>query len=253
MDCCFANQYDSSQIAETFPNVSSPEMFDSDTESDVDDKNIETSTDNSTLTVIPPRVATQAELIAKSDGYMLLRINKFLSGVPPPPRHTTCQSDCSDFLQHIYKNRQLFYTGYPLSDNGSSESTKNAENLPQQQRIAETNDGDGNVSHQCARGTPRNLTDAFDACDLPDLCAEGTKLGINNSGSDNSSVQYSVSGEEIKSVFNTIKETVKVPPIVNNSDVSHEKSPLLYHTVNEKEAKALAWPQAYCNKFHGIQ
>lgn len=244
MDCCFANQYDSSQIAETCPNVSSPEMFDSDTESDIDNKHVETLADNGTLAVIPLREPTQAELIAKSDSYMLVRINKYLSGVPPPPRHTTCQSDCSDFLQHIYKNRQLFCNGYPLS-NGSSESTESIKS--DEQRISETNDR--NVSYQCTKGTPRNLTNAFDACDLPVNSAEGIKLGINKSDNDN--VQYSVS-MEIKNSVNIInKETV--PPIADNADVSHERSPLLYHTIDEKEAKALTWPQAYSHKFHGIQ
>jgi len=243
MDCCFVNQYDNSQIVETFPNVSSPEMFDSDTESDIDKKNVETLVDNSTLTVIPPREPTRAELIAKSDNYMLVRINKFLGGVPPPPRHTTCQSDCSDFLQHIYENRQLFYIGYPLS-NGNLESIESTK----QQRIIESNNK--NVSYQCAKGTPRNLTNAFDACDLPANSAEGTKLGINDSSSDKLNAQYSVP-KEIKNSVNTIKETIT--SFVDNSDVSYERSPLLYHTIDEKEVKALTWPQAYFHKFHGIQ
>lgn len=247
MDCCFANQYDSAQIGEACPSVSSPEMFDSDTESDTDNKNVEALADDDASAVIPPREPTRAELIAKSDSYMLVRINKYLSGVPPPPRHTTCQSDCSDFLQHIYKNRQLFCNGYPLSD-GSSESTESTK--PDQQRISETNDK--NVPYQCTKGTPRNLTNAFDACDLPVDSAEDVKLSINKSDSDNSNVQYSVS-MEIKNSVNIIKETDKVPSIVDNAAVSHERSPLLYHTIDEKEVKALTWPQAYSHKFHGIQ
>lgn len=244
MDCCFTNQYNP-QIAETFSNVSSPEMFDSDTESDTDNKNVEILIEDNILAVVPCQEPTKAELIAKSDSYMLVRINKFLSGVPPPPRHTTCQNDCSDFLQHIYENRQLFCIGYPLSN----ESSKSMENT-QQQKTTETNDR--NVSYQCAKGTPRNLTNAFDACDLPTNSAEGTKLGINNSDSNNSNVQYSVS-KELKNPVNVIKETVQVPSIVDNLDISHERSPLLYYTIGEKEAKALKWPQAYSHKFHGIQ
>lgn len=244
MDCCFADQYDSSQIVETFPNVSSPEMFDSDTESDIDNKNIDVLADNDTLAAIPPQEPTQAELIAKSDSCMLVRINKYLSGVPPPPRHTTCQSDCSDFLRHIYENRQLFCNGYPFNGNSESiESTK-----PEDQRTRETNAR--NVSYQCTKGTPRNLTNAFNTCDLSSTNEEGTKL-INKSDSDNSNVQSSVS-KEITNSVNMIKETVKVPSIVNNANVSH-KSPLLYYTIGEKEAKALTWPQAFFHKFHGIQ
>ncbi|XP_018051013.1 PREDICTED: uncharacterized protein LOC108688958 [Atta colombica] len=246
MDCCFTNQYENSQIRETFPNVSSPEMFDSDTESDTYKKNVEALTDDdSTLAMIPPQEPTQAELIAKSDNYMLVRINKFLSGVPPPPRHTTCQSDCSDFLQHIYENRRLFYIGCPLS-NGSSEITESIK----QQRPIETK----NISYQCTKGTPRNLTNAFDACDLSADSAEDTKLGINNNDCDNLNVQYNVP-KEINNSFNTIKETVTILSGQNsdkNSDLSQEHSPLLYHTIGEEEAKALTWPQAYSHKFHGI-
>ncbi|KYM99361.1 PREDICTED: uncharacterized protein LOC108776781 [Cyphomyrmex costatus] len=245
MDCCFANQYESSQIRETISNVSSPEMFDSDTESDIYNKNVETQvTDNNTLAVISPQMPTQAELIAKSDNYMLVRINKFLSGVPPPPRHTTCQSDCSDFLRHIYENRRLFYIGCPLPNESSeiAESTK----LQQQKRPTETNDK--NVSYQCTKGTPRNLTNAFN---LTADSIENTQLNINNSGSHNLNIQCDVS-KEIKNPVNMIKETIEVVPVADKSDVSHEHSPVLYHTISEEGAKALAWPQAYYHKFHGI-
>ncbi|KMQ96217.1 hypothetical protein RF55_3515 [Lasius niger] len=57
---------------------------------------------------------------------------------------------------------------------------------------------------------------------------------------------------EIKNQVNTIKETVRVPPIVDNSNVSREQSLLLYHTIGEREAMALTWPQAYSHKFYGI-
>ena len=245
MDYCFTNQYENSQIKETFRNVSSPEMFDSDTESDTYKENVEALTDdNSILAVIPPREPTQAELIAKSDSYTLVRINKFLSGVPPPPRHTTCQSDCSDFLRHIYENHRLFYIGCPFS-NGSSETTESTK--PQQQRPIETNNK--NISYQCAKGTPRNLTNAFDACDLLADSTEDTKLDINNSDCDNLNVQYNVP-KEINNPVNTIKETVL--PGVDKSDLSQDHSPLLYHTIGEEEAKALTWPQAYSHKLHGI-
>ncbi|XP_011632742.1 uncharacterized protein LOC105424291 isoform X1 [Pogonomyrmex barbatus] len=243
MDCCFTNQYDNStQNAETFPNVSSPEMFDSDTESDIDNKNVNTLADDSTLAMILPRELTQAELIAKSDSYMLARINKFLSGVPPPPRHTMCQSDCSDFLQHIYENRQLFYIEYPLT-NGSLDSMENVK-----QMIIEASDR--NASYQCIKGTSRNLTNILDVCNLP-ASTEGTKLGLNNSSNDNLNIQHTVP-KEIQSSVNTIKETVKIAPIIDNLNISHEQSPLLYHTIDEKKAKTLMWPQAYYHKFHGI-
>lgn len=247
MDCCFAvNQYDNANIAETVPNVSSPEMFDSDTESDTANKNVEAVADNGTdaaaVVAVPPRIPTQAELIAKSDSYMLVKINKYLSGVPPPPRHTMCQSDCSEFLQHIYENRQLFYNGDPLSMASLLESTGSTK--PEEQRAAETNAT--TVSLHSTKGTPRNLTTAFDACDSATSTADGTNVG--RSASAKSNVQYSVS-KEIKNSVST-KETVTV---VDTAVVSYEHAPLLYHTIGEKEAKALAWPQASSHKFHGIQ
>jgi hypothetical protein len=87
---------------------------------------------------------------------------------------------------------------------------------------------------------------------LPVNSAKDTKLDINNSNNDNSNVQYSVP-KELKNPVNAIEETIQVPSIVDSSDVSHEQSPLLYHTIGEKEAKTLTWPQAYSHKFHGIQ
>ncbi|XP_011864781.1 PREDICTED: uncharacterized protein LOC105560346 [Vollenhovia emeryi] len=247
MDCCFANQYDSSQITETFPNVSSPEMFDSDTESDVDSRHVEASAgDNGATAAMPPREPTQAELIATSDSCLLARINKYLCGVPPPPKHTTSQSDCSDFLRQIYKNGQLFCNGHSLSD-GSAESTENTK--PEEQKTT-TDTNDRNVPSQCTKGTPRNLINAFDACDSSQANVAGdAKLGVNKSDGDDWSV-YNVS-KEINSA-NTIKKTVKVLPVVDSADVSRKQSPLIYQTIGEKEVKTLTWPQAYSHKFHGI-
>ncbi|XP_012220322.1 uncharacterized protein mi [Linepithema humile] len=247
MDCCFANQHDGSQIAETFPNVSSPEMFDSETESDMENRDDSALPEDNTLTAISPQKPSQAELIAKSDGYLLNRINKFLSGVPPPPRHTICQNDCSDFLQLIYKNHQYFWTGYPLL-NANSESAESTN----AQKQTTTEISDRNI-YQCTKGTPRNLTNAFDACELPANNTENTQSSVNNNSdsSDNLSTQQSVP-MEIRNPVNMIKEPIRVPSIVINSNASLEQSPFFYHTINEEEATILTWPQAYLHKFHGI-
>lgn len=249
MDCCFANQHDGSQIAETFPDVSSPEMFDSDTESDIENREDSALPDDNTLASISsPWKPSQAELVAKSDSYLLGRINKFLSGVPPPPRHTICQNDCSDFLQLIYKNSQYFWTGYPLL-NANLESAENAKS--QKQVTTEVN----NINtYQCTKGTPRNLANAFDACELPASNTENTQLSVynNSDSSNNLSAQQSVP-MEIRNPVNMMKEPIRVPSIVINSDESLEQSPLLYRTINEEEVTTLMWPEAYLHKFHGIQ
>lgn len=248
MDCCVANQYDCLQITETLPNISSPEMFDSDTERKVDNENVNTLLNDSTLAAISPQKPSQIELVTKSDNNLLARIHKFLRGVPPPPRHTICQKDCSDFLQNIYENRQFFWIENPLS-NESLEVAKS----PKSQKQITAEKEIRNISYQCTKGTPRNLSNAFDICNVPVNNAESIQLGTNNTSGDNSNLnmQYSVP-MGIKNPVNAIKETVRVPPIIDNSNVSHKQS-LLYNTISEKEIMTLMWPQAYSHKFYGIQ
>lgn len=245
MDCCFASPNYNSQITGAFLNVSSPEMFDSDGENDMDNKKVTALLDDHTLATISPQKPSQAELVVKSDNYLLSRINKYLSGVPPPPRHTICQSNCSDFLQRIRENRQFFWTGYPLS-NENLESERNVK--PTKQVTSEIINR--NISYQCTKGPSRNLTNAFNACDL----SYSTKLGVNsdNGDSDNLSLQYNPA-EETKSSVNVMKQTIKVPSIEDNSNIVEKQSPLLYQTISEVEATALTWPQAFSHKFHGIQ
>ncbi|XP_050455922.1 uncharacterized protein LOC126853864 [Cataglyphis hispanica] len=248
MDCCVANQYDCLQIiTETLPNISSPEMFDSDTERKVDNENVNTLLNDSTLVAISPQKPSQIELVTKSDNNLLARIHKFLRGVPPPPRHTICQKDCSDFLQNIYENHQFFWIENPLSNESLevAESPKSQKQITAEKEIR-------NISYQCTKGTPRNLSNAFDICNVPVNYAESIELGTNNTNGDNSNLnmQYSIP-MGIKNPVNAIKETVRVPPIIDNSNVSHEQS-LLYNTISEKEIMTLMWPQAYSHKFHGI-
>lgn len=249
MDCCIVNQYECLQAAETLPNISSPEMFDSDTERKMDNKIVKTLLDSSTLTAISPQKPSQIELVAKSDNNLLTRINKFLRGVPPPPRHTICQNDCSDFLQNIYENRHFFWIGYPLSN----ENLKAAESTKSQKQIIAEREG-RNIPYQCTRSTPKNLTSSFDTCNSSVNDSESTQLDANIiSGSDNNSNMQHIVPMETKNPVNTIKETVRVPPILDNSNSSLNEPSFLYHTIDEKEAKILKWPQAYSHKFYGIQ
>jgi len=277
MEYCFTKQYNSLQVAEAYPNVSSPEMFDSDAENDINNRN-----DNALLSVeasaaISPQRPTQAELVAKSDNYLLTRINKFLSGIPPPPKHTMCQYDCSDLLQRIYENRRFFSIKCPLLDK-ISEYKENVTS-PKQSTITETN---MDISHECTKTIPRNLTDAFDACDLSINNANSMQL---DDVSDNLNARLSMPKEINKLETNVIKDTGRTPsfdklessvrlsmPKETNeletnvikdigripfdkleSSVSDKQSPVLYYTLDETKATNLMWPEAFAHKFHGIQ
>lgn len=251
MDCCVANQYDCLQVAETLPNISSPEMFDSDTERKTDNKiKVNTLAENSPLATISPQKPSQVELVAKSDNNLLKRINKFMRGVPPPPRHTICQNNCSDFLQNIYENHHLFWIEYPLSN----ENLKAAESCTKSQKQIITGREGRNIPHQCTRGTPRNLTSAFDTCNSSGNNTQSTQLDTNNiNGGDNNFNMRYIVPTETKNPINAIKETVRVPPILDNLNLPLNERSLLYHTIDEKEAMTLKWPQAYFHKFYGIQ
>ncbi|XP_020285991.1 uncharacterized protein LOC109855797 isoform X2 [Pseudomyrmex gracilis] len=234
---CFADQNDDSCSTETYRHVSSPEMFDSETESDIEMKGGEHN-DDALITRIPE--ISQAELVAKSDKALLSRINKYLSGVPPPPKHTISQRDCADFLEHIYKNRELFLSGFCPLPGEHSESTI------QSTKLQSKEDDSGNIYQLITRTASRNLTNHFDACDPPADSTENVELVRING--DNLSTQCSVPNK----VDMSVNVITKVSPIRDNSNVSQEQSSLLYHTISEKEAVTLAWPEAYFHKFYGM-
>lgn len=154
MDCSYAESSGTPKSKKTFNNdVSSPELF----ESDDEDQNPNVSSrkflrihSQPALTSVSPKKATTEQLVDKSDRFLLSRMNKFLTGIPPPPKHTICQSDCSDFLTQIRQNRQYFLLDPFKDDKASSEDTTKALNVQN--------------SMPRARSL-RNLTTAFDACD----------------------------------------------------------------------------------------
>jgi len=223
-------------------------MFDSDAENDINNRNDNAIPNAEASAAISPQKPTQTELVAKSDNYLLTRINKFLSGIPPPPKHTICQYDCSDFLQRIYENRQFFWIKCPLSGR-KSESKENVTS-PKQTMVTETNNMD--ISYQCTKAVPRNLTDAFDACDSPTNNMDSMQLDINNS--DNLNARLSMPKETNELETNIIKDAVRTPSFDKlESSVSDKRSLLLYHTLDETKAIDLIWPEAYSHKFHGIQ
>lgn len=229
-------RYDHSQSTMMYSNVSSPEMFASDTENEKDN---EYDCVAGTLTAVSPPKPSQAELITKADSYKLVRINKYLSGVPPPPRHTICQNDCTDFLQRIYENRQFFWIKTPLLSKRKENAASPRQPTPEA--------AGKSTSHQCKRGAPRNLTEAFDACDSSaKKPLDNTQSSITGSNSDNLTVRLSVPKETANKPTGTAEGTV------DSRNDSDKQTPLLYYTVNETEAAALSWPEAYTHKFHGI-
>lgn len=258
MDCCYSNGDGSLTIQKELPNISSPEMFDSDNE---DDKNKETLTHEETTIITSPVKPSQADLVAKSDNNLLTRMNKLLTGVPPPPKHTICRTDCAELLLRIYENRQLFWTPCVLAETQLGQDI-NEESPEQQKENISTNH-----SYQRTKSTSRNLSTAFDACDpqYPSNVNDNvdTRDVKNNICSDNNRIKEIVPRDE-KSVLDTAEGTMKVldpeemQELVQKnaakqlSSASVQEQLLLYYTINEKEAATLTWPEAYCHKFHGI-
>ncbi|XP_031838099.1 cyclin E-interacting protein minus [Nomia melanderi] len=241
MDCCYFNRNGSFETKRELPNISSPEMFNSDDEDDR--QNDEVIEHEPEAIPISPEKPSQADLIAKSDNNLLGRINKFLSGIPPPPKHTICRADCSELLLRIYENSHLFWTPNVLPEKQSRPDV-NQDSPEQQKENISTNN-----SVQLSRNTPRNLSTAFDACDPQ--CQNNisnnldTKDVKNNICRDNFRIEQVVPTNKKNISDNQISTTTK-------SLKTDQEQLLLYHTVSEKEAASLTWPEAYFHKFHEI-
>nr|XP_034183988.1 uncharacterized protein LOC117606086 [Osmia lignaria]XP_034183989.1 uncharacterized protein LOC117606086 [Osmia lignaria] len=257
MDCCPSNRVRSPRTEKELPNISSPEMFDSDNEDD--NKNNETLTNEVTV-VASPEKPSQADLIAKSDNSLLIKINKYLSGVPPPPKHTICRTDCSEFLIRIYENKHLFYTPRVLPEEPLQQGINQEFLEKHKENISTIN------SYQRSKSTLRNLSSAFDACDPQ--CQSNVSNNIptvdlkSNVSSDNCTLKQVVPNTE-NSVLNTVENVIKplnpehVQATTNNNETklfctSEKKQSLFYNTIKEEQASTLTWPEAYHHKFHGI-
>ena len=112
MDC---NYDDASNLSRNLElqEAPSPELFDSEND-EADDEAESTASTFPKLEEVRPsqpslKKFTPAELTLRADKLLLRRINKYLSGVPPPPSHTISQKDCDDFLVYIKQNRQFFW------------------------------------------------------------------------------------------------------------------------------------------------
>ena len=259
MDCCYFNRPGSPAIGNELPNVCSPEMFDSDGEDDSKDN--ETLTNEAATVAVSPEKPSQADLLAKSDHNLLARINKFLSGVPPPPKHTICRTDCTELLLRIYENHHLFWTPCVLPEKQSQQDTRQ-ESAEQQKENISTNN-----SYQRTKSTPRNLSTAFDACDPQYPNNVGNSVDTsevkNNISSDNFRINQIVPNDQ-KHVLDAKESTINTlsPEQVQNTVRKDEKQEpslactrersIVYPIATAKEAAPLTWPEAYLQKFHGI-
>lgn len=246
MDWCYANRDGCVAGINELPNVSSPEMFDSDYENE--EKNDESQTIELQPPVIPsPQKPSQADLVAKSDNKLLARINKLLCGVPPPPKLTICRTDCSELLMRIYDNEHLFWTPCVLS----GKRVKEIEKSPEQKENISTN------TYQHNKSTLRNLSTAFDACDPRYQNNINAKLELKDGCSDNFRLEKVVPTNE-KGVVRSMNKTANPEQIPESKVVKHvsfaaaQKQSLIYSTVDEKAAANLSWPEAYYHKYHGI-
>ncbi|XP_076288281.1 cyclin E-interacting protein minus [Lasioglossum baleicum] len=259
MDCCYFNKNGSLESEREFPNISSPEMFNSDDEGGTSSS--ETVEHETTEIPASPEKPSQADLVAKSDNNLLGRINKSLSGIPPPPKHTICRTDCSELLLRIYENYQLFWTPNVLPEKQLRPDVK--EDSPEQQKENIST----NNSLQLGKSTSRNLSIAFDACDPQfENNISGnldTKDVTSNICSDNFRIEQVVTNNKtnvactVKSTTKTLStEQVQATTNIRNtkeaSSTSLQEGLLLYHTTDEKEVNNLTWPEAYHHKFHGI-
>lgn len=219
-------------------NVSSPEMFDSETESDVENEHNCTLANADTLKADSPQKPSQTELIAKADNYLLARIHKSLSGIPPPPRCTRFQSNCSELLESIRKNYNFLWSCTSSSHDASSKCEEITKATKQ------------TTMEVINRNTSKNLTNACDES----VNIDSPQLGENNNSSNSDILNKQCNVPEItRNPSNLTEQTQFLSNVNNVNDCSQAESPFLYQTVDEAKAATLTWPEAFSHKSHGIQ
>lgn len=255
MDCCYDESNSTSAKLEVIPEVSSPEMFNSDSDDDLDNSKTSTSLKNGrnkfSIPTNSTKPKTQEELVAQSDNNLLSRINRYLSGVPPPPKHTICQSDCSEFLVNIRKNAHLFWCN-PLETEVNSQTIKTT--TPSVD-VKEENSTTTSIFHNRVRNSSRNLSVAFDACDLS-RDSETKSVSHTNSAVDDSSCTESVDTSiftDKTSSFSTATSASHVVPNENSLMTTMKSDQTIFNTVNVEVAASMSWPEAYQHKCFGIQ
>lgn len=271
MDCNYSESAGTPKIKKTTTTtiVSSPEMFDSDDDEDPDvekreNLNGKRSTFNRILSqplknLSSPRKPSQEEMIIESDSYLMKKMSKYLSGVPPPPKHTICQKDCNDFLSLLRKNQFYFWIDTPFTGEKPNNDDKD--------KIESTVVSNELKSIKIGRGM-RNLTDAFDACDGSSSCpGSSTADGLTSDVGDQTNNT---------AINSTESETTSLPPppplgkILQGPggkssdiqspntkrvtfDVPQEEHLAIFRTIDETHAKDLPWSLAYGHKAPGIQ
>lgn len=268
MDCCYdeSNTSTSAKL-DVIQEVSSPEMFNSDSDDD-DLDNSKTSASfkggRNKLFSLPttnsPKPKTQQELIVQSDNNLLSRINRYLSGVPPPPKHTICQSDCSEFLVNIKKNAHLFLCN-PLLETKETNSqlkTTTPNDVNKEENLINTSTT--SIFQTRVKNSSRNLSGAFDACDLS---RDSETKSVSHTISTNSPVEIDSSCTEsvdTSSIFTDKTSSISIAtstshivPNENSFTTLKTSDQSLFNTVNVNVAASMTWPEAYQHKCFGIQ
>lgn len=269
MDCCYDESNSTSAKLEVIQEVSSPEMFNSDSDDDLENSKTSASfrggvgRNKFSLPKNSPKPKTQQELVVISDNNLLSRINRYLSGVPPPPKHTICQSDCSEFLVNIRKNAHLFWSN-PLETETNSSTNKTSAPTPQTSAlpsdIKEENLTSTSIFQNRVKNSTRNLSVAFDACDLSKDSETKSVVSHINSAVDEQSIDTSCTESvDTASIFtdktssvSTTTTTSQVIPNENSSTTLKMSDQTIFNTCSVNVAASLTWPEAYQHKCFGI-
>ncbi|XP_008217360.1 uncharacterized protein LOC100679267 [Nasonia vitripennis] len=236
----------------------SPELFESDADDEAESTNT-TSTFQKSLeearTSLPsPKKLTTPELILKADKFLLRRVNKFLSGVPPPPNHTISQKDCDDFLVYIKQNRQYFWADPFKLDEKDAPVAKSEASVSQQESNQEKSDEtttttttsmSSKVFSQISQKAPlRNLSTAFDACERSSYLQvdKNDSVAVDAVFSDTTSsltLSDTLLNSSIvsSSTFAVLNEDSKL----GDSD-DKEAPPTLFTSISCEEVAKLSWP-----------
>ena len=191
--------------------------------------------------------------IAKSDNYLLARIHKYLTGVPPPPKHTICQQDCNDFIAHMRQNRECF-----LVDPFSKEDERFTKSKVEKVGQSCTN---GRSSDHRAKTSLRNLTTAFDACDRTSISTTITSGDNFENEKPKIPIRTSSFGLDEISLSDGQTSIASSSDIRVNTDngkrvtfkVSGEEPTPFFSTISVEDVQNVGWPLAFKHKTHGIQ
>ncbi|XP_058797580.1 uncharacterized protein LOC131667860 [Phymastichus coffea] len=255
MDCNYDES--SSNLSKHFelPEEQSPELFESDADDEAESTTstfpiVAISQEPSQPTQPSPKKLTPAELILKADRYIRRRVHKFLSGVPPPPNHTISQRDCDDFLAEIKRNRSYFWAD-PFEGEISKEANVSTSSETSTYSKAESSTNmstDEKKIFHPPKGSLRNLSTAFDACEQ-----------LSNSRHDNneSLMNFPDNGNSFSSLLNN-SSFLSVSTLALNEESKlgdsgiQEQPPMSYMSMNVNEVTKLPFKDAFAHRCHDI-